>query len=177
MHTSASPNPYLWVCAMLGAEALSSSGEEWVSGGAPHFIRANILTVGGSQLDGLLEERIQGHRSPHLQKKIPSPQGGRKRLRDLTGSKEVRSVSLLRAEWQLWHTVIFRVIREVTTKGYNTKSHKGTCATSRLREIQRVARAPEARKEPPVVKPESRSQKFFFFSFFSNGPESKYFGL
>lgn len=55
--------PHLWVSTMLAAEASSSSGDELVSGGAPRFTRANTLTVGGSQLDGLLEERTRGHRS------------------------------------------------------------------------------------------------------------------
>lgn len=47
---------------MLGAEASSSLGELGVSEGATFFTRANTFTVGGSQLDGLLEEGIQGHR-------------------------------------------------------------------------------------------------------------------
>ena len=58
--------------------------------------------------------------------------GGRERLRDPTVVQEVRSWSLLRAEWQSWDTVAFKVIREVTVKVYHTKSHKGTYGTSRL---------------------------------------------
>ena len=54
--------PYLWVCAVLGSETSSSLGDEGASGGAARFTRANTLTVGGNQLDGLLEERMQGHR-------------------------------------------------------------------------------------------------------------------
>lgn len=39
--------------------------------------------------------------------------------------QEVRNWSLLRAEWQSWDTVAFKVIEEVTVKVYHTKSHKG----------------------------------------------------
>lgn len=46
---------------MLGSETSSSLGDG-ASGGAARFTRANTLTVGGNQLDGLLEERMQDHR-------------------------------------------------------------------------------------------------------------------
>lgn len=60
---------YLWVCAVLGSETSSSLGDEGASGGAARFTRANTLTVGGSQLDGLLEGKDEGsQRSAHLHK-------------------------------------------------------------------------------------------------------------
>lgn len=60
--TPGTPDPHLCVCAMLGAEASSSSAEQGGSGGAPRFTRANTLTVAGSQLDGLLEGKDAGGR-------------------------------------------------------------------------------------------------------------------
>lgn len=103
---------------MLGSETSSSLGDEGASGGAARFTRANTLTVGGSQLDGLLEERMKGHRGQPTSTKEPRiwDFGGRERLRGPTAVQEVRNWSLLRAEWQSWDTVAFKVIREVTVK-------------------------------------------------------------
>lgn len=88
----------MWVCSVLGAaEASSSSGEQEVSGGAPHFTRANTLTVGGSQLDGLLEERTRSQVTPPPEKEPKSPGLWRKDGAEgpNRGSEEVRSWSLL----------------------------------------------------------------------------------
>lgn len=60
---------------MLGSETSSSLGDEGASGGAARFTRANTLTVGGNQLDGLLEERTQGHRGHPTSRKTTKDLG------------------------------------------------------------------------------------------------------
>lgn len=60
---------------MPGAGASSSSAEPGLSGGAPRFTRANTFTVGGSQLDGLLEEGTQGRRGHPPPERDPESPG------------------------------------------------------------------------------------------------------
>lgn len=119
-HQCILPNPpYRWVCTMLGAEASSSSGELGGSEGATLFTRANTFTVGGSQLDGLLEEQIQGHPPslPHLQKTTTTPGLWREKKAEQPVFQKIGSWSLLGAERQF-----VRVIRGVKT-ALQHKSH------------------------------------------------------
>lgn len=75
-HTDAQncfPSPYLSACTLLPGESTGSSGG--ASGDVPLFTRANTLTVGGNQLDGLLEGRICSLKPYHSRKRIQeSPQ-------------------------------------------------------------------------------------------------------
>lgn len=158
-HTPPGP-PHLCVCTMLGAEASSSLGEQGASGGAPRFTRANTLTVGGSQLDGLLEERTPGHRGHPASRKGTQKSRALEEGTEGTASKEVRSWSLLKAEWQLWDTGTLKLIREVTTKVYTIKNHKGTYGPSRLTTDQTLTGDTRAGSHPS----QSRmcSANFFF---------------
>lgn len=121
--TPGTPDPHLCVCAMLGAEASSSSAEQGGSGGAPRFTRANTLTVAGSQLDGLLEERTRGgggvaEVAPPPERDPKSPGLWRQEEAEgLHGAlKAVRSRS--------WGPGASGVTREVITKFPNTKNHR-----------------------------------------------------
>lgn len=112
-HATRTPHardPHLCVCTMLGAEASSSSAEQGVSGGAPRFTRANTFTVGGSQLDGLLEERTQGRRGRRLQKETPGAQA----LEGERSRGAERAVKRVRT--RSWDTGASGVTREVASK-------------------------------------------------------------
>lgn len=78
----------LSACTTLPGELTSASGG--VSGGVPLFTRASTLTVGGNQLDGLLEGRMQVTKAKPPQKKDP-------RILQVAH----RGTSEPRAEWQL----------------------------------------------------------------------------